>query len=168
MQRTSPLSGPAGRRLAAMLVVAALALAGCRAARPAGPAAPAESGRNEPVGEEPAMPSMEITVNGMPFSVTLEGTEAARELAGRLPLELRMSELNGNEKYAYLDEPLPVAAERPGTIRAGDLMLFGDDCLVLFYETFQSGYSYTRVGRVDDAAGLAEAAGPGAAVVALA
>lgn len=136
-----------------------------------GSASPAPStapGQNHAAEAGEAMTSITITVNGTSFSAKLEDTEAARELAARLPLELRMSELNGNEKYVYLDEPLPTATERPGTIHAGDLMLFGDDCLVLFYESFRSGYSYTRVGRLDDPSGLAEAAGAGAAVVILA
>ena len=112
------------------------------------------------------MAKANITVNGEPFTATLANTESAHELAGLLPLTLRMDELNGNEKYAYLDQVLTTAAERPGTIQAGDLMLFGDDCLVLFYETFQTSYRYTRIGRIDDATGLAEAAGSGSVEVA--
>ena len=76
-------------------------------------------------------------------------------------MTISMSELNGNEKYYYMSNPLPVNAERPGNIHAGDLMLYGSDCLVLFYESFSSGYSYTRLGRVDDSAGLAEVLGTG-------
>lgn len=109
--------------------------------------------------------TIRLTVGGASFSATLKDTDAARALADRLPMTLRMSELNGNEKYAYLDEALPTASLRPGTIHAGDIMLFGSDCLVLFYETFSSGYSYTPVGRVDDPAGLAEAVGAGDATV---
>lgn len=106
-----------------------------------------------------------LTVGDTTFTATLEDTDAARELAARLPLTLAMSELNGNEKYVYLDEALSTASQRPGTIHAGDIMLFGSDCLVLFYETFQSGYSYTPVGHVDDPSGLTEALGAGDATV---
>ena len=111
--------------------------------------------------EETMADNLTLTVGGATFAVTLEDTAAARELAARLPLTLAMSELNGNEKYAYLDDPLPTAASRPETIHAGDVMLFGDSCLVLFYETFQTSYSYTPVGHVDDPSGLAEALGSG-------
>ena len=80
--------------------------------------------------------------------------------AAQLPLTLDMSELNGNEKHADLPKPLPVNASRPGTIRNGDLMLYGADSLVVFYQTFQSSYSYTRLGRVDDPSDLPQALGP--------
>ena len=72
-----------------------------------------------------------------------------------------MNELNGNEKYHYLSTSLPTAAYQPGTIHAGDLMLYGNNCVVLFYETFNSSYSYTRLGAIDDPSGLAAALGSG-------
>ncbi|WP_296794953.1 cyclophilin-like fold protein [Ruminococcus sp.] len=43
----------------------------------------------------------------------------------------------------------------------GDIKLFGDDCLVLFYEGFMSGYSYTNIGYIEDTDGLEEALGSG-------
>jgi hypothetical protein len=71
----------------------------------------------------------------------------------------RGQRLNGNEKHADLREALPANASRPGTIRNGDLMLYGTNTLVVFYATFNSSYSYTRLGRVDDSAGLPQALG---------
>ena len=44
-------------------------------------------------------------------------------------------------------------------------MLFGSDCLVLFYESFSSSYSYTRLGSVDDPSGLAAVLGQGSVEV---
>lgn len=106
-----------------------------------------------------------IEVNGQTFSATLADNGTARAFAARLPMTLDMRELNGNEKYFYLDEPLPAAAQRVGQIRAGDLMLFGSDCVVLFYENFATSYTYTPIGRIDDPAGLADALGSGSAEV---
>ncbi|WP_352402839.1 cyclophilin-like fold protein [Pyramidobacter sp.] len=102
-----------------------------------------------------------VTVAGKSFTIILDDSVTTRALTARLPLELRMSDLNGNEKYAALGAPLPTRSERPGQIRAGDFMLFGDDCLVLFYETFPSAYSYTHLGRADDPEGLSQALGDG-------
>lgn len=111
------------------------------------------------------MDHLSITVNGMEFTATLVDNESARVFAAMLPMTIDMSELNGNEKYYYLDSDLPTNSVRPGTIHAGDLMLYGSSCVVLFYDTFQSGYSYTRLGSIDNPAGLAAALGHGNATV---
>ena len=105
---------------------------------------------------------MWMTVGDRRFPITLSNNAAARAFVAQLPLTLEMAELNGNEKHAELPKALPAKASRPGTIRNGDLMLYGSETLVVFYVTFDSAYSYTRLGRVDEPAGLPEALGPGA------
>ena len=107
------------------------------------------------------MAAITVTVGGTCFSATLQDSGTTRALLDRMPLELTMRELNGNEKYCYLDRPLPARDFCPGQIRAGDLMLFGADCLVLFYESFSTGYTYTPLGRLDDPRGLADVLGRG-------
>jgi hypothetical protein len=104
---------------------------------------------------------MWMTVGERRFAITITDNAAARAFAAQLPLELDMSELNGNEKHAELPVALPSNASRPGTIRSGDLMLYGATTLVVFYEAFNSSYSYTRIGRVDEPEGLPEALGRG-------
>ena len=104
---------------------------------------------------------MWMTVGERRFAITLTDNAAARAFAAQLPLTLEMSELNGNEKHAELPTALPATASRPGTIRNGDVMLYGSTTLVLFYETFSSSYSYTRLGQVNDPNGLSQALGRG-------
>lgn len=72
-----------------------------------------------------------------------------------------MIELNGNEKYYNLPENIPTQSSNPATIQNGDLMLYGSNTLVLFYKTFSTSYSYTKLGSIDDATGLASALGSG-------
>ena len=104
---------------------------------------------------------MWMTVGSQRFAVTLEANSTARAFVQLLPFTLDMHELNGNEKHAKLPRSLPTDAARPGTIRAGDVLLYGDDTLVVFYETFRSAYSYTAIGRIQESAGLGQALGPG-------
>ena len=106
-------------------------------------------------------PHVLMTFGTHRFTVTLDDGPAARAFTQLLPLTLDMPDLNGNEKHVSLPRPLPVDASKPGTIHAGDVMLYGNDTRVVFYKTFPSAYSYTRIGRVADAAGLARALGSG-------
>src|SRR4051794_14821498 len=112
------------------------------------------------VSAQPEALRMWMTVGERRFAVTLTDNAAARAFAAQLPLTLNMSELNGNEKHAELPKSLPANANRPGKIRNGDLMLYGADTLVVFYLTFQSSSSYTRLGRVNDPSDLSRALGP--------
>ena len=102
---------------------------------------------------------MTLTISGQTFFAELAETEAAQSFASLLPRTLQMSELNGNEKYAYLEETLPAKAERPGRIEAGDIMLYGNNCIVVFYESFGTSYSYTRIGKIKEADALKAALG---------
>lgn len=111
--------------------------------------------------EENNMMNIEIIVGDKTFSATLYDNEAATALKEQLPLTLNMSELNGNEKYYYLSDALPTNSSIPSGIKTGDLMLYGNNCLVLFYDSFSTSYSYTPIGYVDNTDGLAAALGSG-------
>ena len=109
--------------------------------------------------------AMKVQIRDKAYTALLEDNETARAFASLLPMELHMTELNGNEKYHYLMGSLPSAPAGIGHIEAGDIMLFGDDCVVLFYQSFDTPYSYTRIGRIISADGLAEQLGGGDADV---
>ena len=129
------------------IICAALLLTGC--------------GGNSKAQEVKIMDSVKISINGQNFSARLEDNASARAFAEKLPLEVEMQELNGNEKYFYLDSDLPSNSERIKQIHAGDLMLFGSNCVVIFYKDFATSYSYTRLGKIDNAADLSKVLGRG-------
>ena len=104
---------------------------------------------------------LNIKIGDKNFTATLEDNATTREFINKLPLTINMSELHGNEKYYYFDESLPTNTERIRNINTGDLMLYGSDCLVLFYDSFSTSYSYTRLGHIDNPEGLANAVGSG-------
>ncbi len=104
---------------------------------------------------------LKITINNTAFTATLQDNAAAKAFKALLPLTLTMTELNNNEKYADLPTSLPTNASNPGSIQNGDLMLYGNNVLVLFYKAFSTSYSYTKIGKIDNTEGLATALGTG-------
>lgn len=122
-------------------------------------------GNNETETEAESMHSITLEINGKSFSAKLYKNKASNALLQRLPLTLDMNELNGNEKYNYLDFSLPVKTENIGRIKAGDIMLYGNNCLVVFYDNFDTSYSYTKLGYIENLDGLAQALGKGSVTI---
>lgn len=104
---------------------------------------------------------MKIKIKDHTFTATLYDNATANALKSILPVTVNMTDLNGNEKYFHFSTNLPVNASKPGTIHTGDLMLWGTNSLVLFYKTFSTSYSYTKIGRINEPTGLAAAVGSG-------
>lgn len=104
---------------------------------------------------------IKIALNSQNFTATLLENDSAKSFWEMLPMTIYMTELNGNEKYYDFPNSLPTNSSNTGTIKNGDLMLYGSKTLVLFYKTFSTSYSYTKLGSVDDVTGLASELGSG-------
>ena len=109
----------------------------------------------------PTGSKMRLKTGKSTFTATLYDNATVTAFKSYLPLTVKMVALNGNEKYADLSRSLPTAAANPGTIQAGDLMLYGSSTVGLFYNTFSTSYSYTKLGRIDNVTGLVTALGAG-------
>ncbi len=111
--------------------------------------------------------TMDIIIGESRFAALLSDNSTSEAFRKLLPLTLNMIELNKNEKYAELSMSLPTNAKNPGTIQAGDILLWGDNTLVIFYKTFSTSYSYTSIGAIEQPAQLAEVLGKGNVTVSL-
>ena len=93
---------------------------------------------------------MTLTIEGKIYQGILEANDSAEAFASLLPTTLTMKELNENEKYIYLDQNIRKDEPTiPSSIKAGDLMLFSDNCVVFFYQDFTTNYSYVPLGHFD-------------------
>lgn len=107
-----------------------------------------------------------ITVGGQEFTAEVEDNETTKTFLSMLPLTLNMNDFNGNEKVISLYESIRKEDPScPGTIYLGDIMCYGSDQLVLFYDTFSTVYNYVKIGHVDDTEEYAEALGTGSVEV---
>ena len=102
-----------------------------------------------------------LEINGKKFLADLENNPSTKALLKQMPLKVKMLELNGNEKHYPLDKSLPTNSKNVGEIKVGDIKLYGDNELVLFYRNFPTSYSYTNLGKIVDTTGLAKAVGKG-------
>jgi Uncharacterized conserved protein len=100
--------------------------------------------------DQKEMNKITLEINQKEFQVTLVKNNAVEQLLLELPMSMEMNDLNRNEKYYYFNHSIPTKSESVGHIEVGDFMLFGDNCLVLFYDSFDTSYSYTRLGHVDN------------------
>lgn len=108
---------------------------------------------------------IKIKVNSKDFTATLLSNKTTEDFIKLLPLTIKMEDHLRNEKHVDLATKLRINPSNPGTIQNGDIMLFGSKTLVLFYDSFQTSYSYTKLGKVDDPTGLAKVLGLGSITV---
>ena len=141
--------------LTLFLLISSIGFSGCNSSEKTS----AKNLQVENLIDTPQNREIKIKIANQTFDIVLENNPTTNAFIKTLPLECDMLELNGNEKYFYLSESLSTNSSKPKKIQIGDLMLFGDNCLVLFYKNFETSYSYTRLGHIKNPDNLAEIVG---------
>lgn len=106
--------------------------------------------------ENKLISDIQVIINGKIYNAKIEENETAQSFVNMLPVEYNMNELNGNEKYVNLDNTLPTNSYYPKHIEAGDIMLYDNNCLVVFYKSFDTPYSYTKIGHIENISDLGD------------
>jgi hypothetical protein len=108
---------------------------------------------------------VKIIINNKTFQVNLENNSTCNEFLKQLPLQLNMKDLNNNEKFIYLDKSLPANPINVNKIDVGDIMLYEDNCIVIFYKSFKTPYRYTKIGTIENPENLESNLGNGNVLV---
>lgn len=90
-----------------------------------------------------------IYMNQKKAIVHWEKNETVPALLEVLPANFQMEDLYGNEKYLRLSRPIPSNEVFVHQIKTGDVMLYGNDTLVIFYKDFSTPYAYTKIGHIE-------------------
>ena len=104
---------------------------------------------NESKESDVKVSEIKVTINDINYILKLENNETVKEFLNILPKEFTMNDLNNNEKYINMDKSLTTNSSNPKHIEKGDVMLYGSDCLVIFYKSFDTQFSYTKIGHID-------------------
>ena len=127
------------KKIISILIICILLLAGCT-----------NNSKTNNKESDIKMSNIKVTINDKAYNLKLENNNTVEEFINLLPQEYNMNDLNGNEKYVNMDNTLPTNSYNPKHIEKGDVMLFGNNCLVIFYESFDTNYSYTKIGHIDN------------------
>lgn len=106
-----------------------------------------------------------VTVGGITLSATFadnSGAQALRALLAESDITIEMRDCGGLEKVGPLGQSLP-ASNSQTTTQAGDIVLYQGNQIVIFYGS--NSWSYTRLGRINDLTGWAQALGSGSVSV---
>ncbi|MGO1989727.1 cyclophilin-like fold protein [Mammaliicoccus vitulinus] len=94
------------------------------------------------------MPVLKIETDTTVFSVSLFDNETTQHLLERMPLSITMHDLNNNEKYYNFNATFPTNTQKIKRVHKGDIMLYQDSYLVIFYKSFNTTFKYTPVGTI--------------------
>ena len=130
------------KRILSILIICILLLAGCTNN--------SKTNNDKSKESDIKMSNIKVTINDKIYNINLENNNTVEEFINLLPQEYNMNDLNNNEKYVYIDKSLSTNSYNPKHIEKGDVMLFGNNCLVIFYESFDTSYSYTKIGHIDN------------------
>ena len=147
------------------MLLAAFSLAACggggMSAEPdsSGAAEEAQQSQQTQSGQEES--ALKITVGDYELSATFEDNSSAeefRELLSQGPVTIEMEDYGGFEKVGPLGTTL-TRNDRQITTQPGDIILYQGNQITIYYGT--NSWSFTRLAKIDDPAGLAEKLGEG-------
>ena len=117
--------------------------------------------------KEQTVMKMNVQIEDHTFTATLEDNQAVAELVEMMretPVTITLDDYGGFEKVGSLGKSLTTSNSQT-TTTAGDIVLYNGNNIVMFYGS--NSWSYTRLGKIDDLTGWANALSGGSVTAVL-
>lgn len=101
----------------------------------------------EKIGE---LPNIIVNVNGSIYTIIPDITYASQSLVSHLPFVVEMNDADGNKKQGCTYLKFDGEGSRSKTIKKGDVLIYGDSCVVIATGDFDFGNKYRKIGHINN------------------
>ena len=100
--------------------------------------------------------SVEVVVNNKSFTLDLDDNKTAQSFLELLPIELATDDVNCNEKFCLIANPITSQPKKFCQLESGALLLFQTHALTFIYEDCESCYRFSKIGQIRNLEGFKE------------
>ena len=101
------------------------------------------------------LPDIQIKYNGIYYRAKPTISYAAQNFIKTFPLSVTMSDEGTNQKKGCVYQKFDGDSDKPKNIQKGDLLLYGDSCVVIATEDFVGYSQYKKIGHIDNLGDMA-------------
>jgi hypothetical protein len=95
------------------------------------------------------LPDIQIKMNGIYYRAKSNISYATQNFIKNFPLSVEMSDENSNQKKGCVYFKFDGDADKPKNIEKGDLLIYGDSCIVIATDDFAGYGSYKKIGHIE-------------------
>ena len=106
------------------------------------------------------LPDIQIKLNGIYYRATPVISYATQNFMKNFPMSVQMSDENSNQKKGCVYFKIEGDSDKPKNIEKGDLLIYGDSCIVIATSDFAGHGKYKKIGHINNIDGLPDGSYP--------
>ena len=109
-----------------------------------------EEANNNEAAEVGQLANMTLNFGGKAYTAISTSTKTTKSFIESLPVTIQMTDVDGNEKYGCMYYKIATESPKTNVVTKGDVLLFGESCVIVAYKDFKSSSKYTKLGHIDN------------------
>ena len=101
-----------------------------------------------------SLPDIQIKLNGIYYRAKPVISYATQNFMKKFPMTVQMSDESSNQKKGCVYDKFEGDSDKPKNAVRGDLLLYGDSCVVIVTSDFAAYGKYRKIGHIDNIDGL--------------